>query len=448
MREKKGEEVSELTRTIILAAAVLCLAAGGAGAETYGLKDLFQRALQQAERIRIAEENVALAAAGKDKKRSLLMPRLTAYGNYADFTEKKYAPDTKVGAFTIPGTLIQPDNAAAWGVRLDQSLTIDGREIRDFLLAKENVDKTRTDLSTQKEEYLTAVAMAYYDTLRAGKLLDVAEANLRRLEVYRDAALKRLKVGEVTRTVLLRADGELSGARSERIRAKNALELSRAYLARLVGIGEGFDLREEMKEDRPGVPLETYVQTAMANRTEVASLELEVKMAGDAVRVAQGGYWPVLSVSGVYGRADQDPYSGTLNRESVYAQAALNFPFFEGGLRAAEVREARIREKQARLRLEDLKKTVRIEVETAYTELENQRAVIKALEDQVAFARDNYRDVSRQFEFGLANGIDVMDANTLLLSAERQLTAACYSRQISIMRLKRATGTLLKEAGL
>jgi len=117
-------------------------------------------------------------------------------------------------------------------------------------------------------------------------------------------------------------------------------------------------------------------------------------------------------------------------------------------LRAAEVREARIREKQARLRLEDLKKTVRIEVETAFTELENQRAVIKALEDQVAFARDNYRDVSRQFEFGLANGIDVMDANTLLLSAERQLTAACYSRQISIMRLKRATGTLLKEAGL
>ena len=90
--------------------------------------------------------------------------------------------------------------------------------------------------------------------------------------------------------------------------------------------------------------------------------------------------------------------------------------------------------------MEDLKKTIRIEVETTYLELKNQRGIIKSLEDQLLFSRENYKAVTRQFEMGLANSIDVMDANTLLVSTERQLTTAVYSHQVFKFRMKRATG--------
>lgn len=63
---------------------------------------------------------------------------------------------------------------------------------------------------------------------------------------------------------------------------------------------------------------------------------------------------------------------------------------------------------------------------------------------QLTFAEDNYKAVSKQFEFGLANSIDVMDANTLLVTAERQLTDSRYNYKLSDLRLKRATGMLLK----
>lgn len=175
------------------------------------------------------------------------------------------------------------------------------------------------------------------------------------------------------------------------------------------------------------------------------SLESEKKMAGDQIRVAKGGYWPVLSVSGVYGRMDQDPAPSTINRESVYGQAALNYPFFEGGLRQAEVREAMIRDRQVDLKLADLKKTIRMEVETTYLELKNQLGIIKSLTDQLLFAKENYQAVNRQFEMGLANSIDVMDANTLLVSTERQLANAVYSHQVFQLRMKRVTGVLLAE---
>jgi outer membrane protein len=52
--------------------------------------------------------------------------------------------------------------------------------------------------------------------------------------------------------------------------------------------------------------------------------------------------------------------------------------------------------------------------------------------------------VSRQFTFGLANSIDVIDANTLLLESERQLNRAQFNYKLFLLALKRATGTLLK----
>jgi len=131
-------------------------------------------------------------------------------------------------------------------------------------------------------------------------------------------------------------------------------------------------------------------------------------------------------------------------RDSTYGLLSLNFPFFEGGLRTADIREARARERQSTLAYEDFKKSVGIEVASAYLDLLTQKGTLKYLEDQVVYARDNFNAVSKQFEFGLAQSLDVMDANTLLVTAERNLSEAVYNYQVAILKMKKATGTLLK----
>ena len=419
---------------------------GRAVAVEYTWEDLCRMTLERSEKIKIMEDYVSIARTGKDKKMSALIPKLTAYGSYTDWTESKYSP---ANAFTptliLPGTVIQPNSGTAWGVRLDQSITLNGKEITDYSISKDNIERQQNETNAQKEEYLMTVSAAFYEMLRAQKVLEIANSTVERLTAYRKAAEKRLKVGEVTKTVLLRADGELSGALSDQIKAKNVLDLSRAILARIVGITEDFTLKEKFLEDAPLPPLDSYVAMGLAKRAEMKGVEIEKQMTKDQIRVAKGGYWPILSISGVYGGMDQDPVPSTMNRESAYGQVALNYPFFEGGLRRAEVKEAMIRDRQAGLKMEDLKKTIRIEVETTYLELKNQRGIIKSLEDQLLFAQDNYKAVTRQFEMGLANSIDVMDANTLLVSTERQLTTAIYSHQVFQFRMKRATGVLLTE---
>jgi outer membrane protein len=404
-------------------------------AREYSLEDLYRIALERAERIKLSEEDLYIAKTGKDKAVAALLPRLSAFGSYTKYTTEQYN-DT--------GTLLQPNSATSWGLRADESLSLSGRELTAFNISKENIVKSQYDLYATREGYLLTIASAYYDVMKAKKVVDIAESNLERLSKYRDAAEKRLKVGEVTKTVLFRAEGELSGARSDAIKAVNSLELTKAILARTVGIAGDFQLKETAPHDMQILPESSFQELAFSQRADLKSLEIQKKMAEEQVRYTKGGYWPTLSVSGVYAGADQSPDTLTLIKDSRYGMLSLNFPFFEGGLTRAQINEARARERQSGLLYDDFKKSIGVEVQGAYLDLVTQKGILKYLEDQVVYARDNFNAVSKQFEFGLAQSLDVMDANTLLVTAERSLVQAVYDYQVAILKMKKATGTLLK----
>lgn len=53
--------------------------------------------------------------------------------------------------------------------------------------------------------------------------------------------------------------------------------------------------------------------------------------------------------------------------------------------------------------------------------------------------------VFKQFQYGLATSVDVVDANTTLVSAQRGFANAAYDLQIAIIGLKKKTGVLLDE---
>lgn len=428
-----------ISRVIFLICVVLIavmLSAGILSAQEYSLEDLYRIALERSEKIRISEEDLYIAERGKDKAVSVLFPKLSAFGSYTKYSEDKRSST---------GSVIQPDDSTSWGLRLDQSLSVSGREITAFNISKESIEKSRYDLHAVKEAYIFNVASAYYDVLRAKKAVEIAKSNFDRLTKHRDAAAIRLKVGEVTKTDLLRAEAELSGAGAELVKSENNLKLTKAVLARIAGLSGDYDVKETALSKQDTVDnLDSLKQTAFAERAELKVVELQKKIAEKQVGYVRGAYWPTLSIEGVYTKKDENPSSTFLNKESIYGGVKLNFPFFEGGLRKAEVREAEAKKRQSGLIYDDLKKTIGIEVENAYLDFQTQKEILKSLEDQVAFARDNYNSVSRQYQFGLANSIDVIDANTLLITSERQLADAAYNYQLALIRLQRVTGQMLK----
>ncbi len=422
--------------SVLAAVAVLLLSVPvNLSAEEYSLEDLYRIALARSEKLKVAEENLSISEIGREKALSYLLPRMTATGGLTQYSEKRY---------NSAGSLTQPESASSWGVRLDETLSTNGRELTALEISRQGITKSRYDLRAVREDYLLRyVAAAYYNVLMARKNLDIADSNLDRLQKYREATEKRLRIGEVTKTVLLRAEGELSGAKSDRLQALNALDLATAVLASNVGIKGTFSLRETPMAETELQAVDRFREQAFAARADLKSLEVQKQIAAGQIKYAEGAFWPTVSLSGVYTGSDQSPGTSSLNRESIYGGVALNFPFFEGGLRKAELSEAKARERQAVLQYEDYKKGIDIEVQSAYLDLATQKGILQFLNDQLAFARDNYNAVARQFEFGLSTSLDVLDANTLLVSAERKAASALYSYRLAQLKMKKATGTLL-----
>lgn len=402
--------------------------------EQYTITDIFSLAIKKAEKVRIAEENIRISKEGKYKALAGLLPTVTAYGRYTEYSEGKI----------VNNQIIQPDKSKVWGVTIEEKLSLGGREFIAFSSAKDVFKKTEFEVNSFKEQYLLKVAQDVYAYLKAKRALEIIQTNVDRLRKHRDAAKIRLKVGEVTKTDLLRAEAELSGAEAEFISAKNYLKVAKSILARDAGIEGDFEILEQKLNDPYlNLTLDHVKAIAKDERPEIKVASISKDIAKKNVSYAISSFFPYLSLSATYQKLDQDPSNQFTNKESKYAIASINFPIFEGGLRRAEVGEAKAKLRQAELQYNDIVKEVFIDVESAYHNYLTFRDTIKSLEDEVVYAKDNFNSVSKQYQYGLANSIDVTDANTFLVTAERKLMEAQYNYQLAILRLRQATGTLL-----
>jgi outer membrane protein len=404
----------------------------------YSLDDLYQIALKRSEKIKISEENLYITETTKEKALSVLAPRFSVFGNYTRYSEEKTAADTV--------TLIQPESTTAWGLRFDQSFTLNGKELIALEIAKDGIKKSKYDLDAVKEAYLFNVASAYYNVLKTANAVDIAMANVKRLKTHKNAVDVQLKIEATTKTDLYRAQAELSKSKTELINVKNKLRLAQNVLSRVVGLEGIFEIKkpEFNKNFSLANDMDSLKKEALFERAELKSLAVQKKISEDTVKFTKSSYWPTVSLEGIYQKYDQEPDSSMVNDESVSIGVMLNFTIFDGGLRRAEIKESLAKKRQAELAEKELSKDIATEVEDAYLSLHTQMSVLKSLEDQVKFANSNYDAVSKQFKYGFANSVDVMDANTLLVTSETELSEAVYNRQLAGLNVERAKGTFLK----
>ncbi|MDY6820748.1 MAG: TolC family protein [Deferribacterota bacterium] len=418
--------------------------------ERYTLKELLQIANERSDVINITREEKIISTYDKRKAISSLIPDVALYGGHREYTESKKGVHSielpaNLGVFEYE-TYTQPSRASTWGVRLDQNYSLGGREFIGISIASKNIKRSKYEIERVAEEYLMAVVNAYFAVLISKRNVEIAEENRIRLESHRKDALKRYKVGEDTKTVLLRAEAELSGSESDLERAQNNLEYAKIYLARLVGIKNGYHIDEVELKEREKNEIPFLLKTAYENRPEMKQVKLDEIISDKQISYAKSAFFPDLGIEGSYSDTDYDPetMADELAEESAYIGVTLTLPIFEGGFRVADVAQAKARRREASLSYFDTKKTVTVEVKEAYLDLKTERRNLEYYKDQLAFARENYRLMSKQFQVGLASSVDYIDANTLLLTSERQVNNAYYNYQLSIARLEKAKGKLLE----
>ncbi len=400
------------------------------------LKDAYSSALKEHEAIKIAEEGLYQSEQGRKKALSNVLPTLSADAGYT-----KYSSD-KRSSFTV----IQPDYSYNYSLKLGIPIYRGGREWSALRQAKYLLEAGEKGLSITRENVLMEVSSAYYGVLKVMREIEIKEADLKRAEERSRAASARFKVGEVTKAAVLRTDAEVAGIQAALTGVKRDLLVSQDRLSRLVGITLGFKLVEPPQKTAPSEGIEYLLKTALDNRDDYLKSKDEEEIAKEGIKYARGGFMPTLRLDGVYSWKDQDPISAAFFiRESIFASVTLSFPLYEGGLRVAEVKESESKLRAEELKRINLKKEIELEVREAYYNLEAISSATEFYRKQVSFAEENYNMVFKQFTYGLATNVDVIDANSTLVAAQESLANSTIDLQVAILELKRRMGVLLKE---
>lgn len=423
-------------KTIRLVLVALCALLSwnstGFADQTYTLRSLCRLADKHAETIRIAEDDVFIARQEKQRALSVLVPRATTFGSYLNNrNEDMTNPDTHT-----------------MGAKLTQSFTLNGRELVAFDVAKKGIELADYAKESIRADYLLEVARTCIQTVTAKRLVEIADSDVERLTVNRDSIQEKLNVGNVTKTDLFRAQAELSRSMTDKINAENSVGQLKAALVRLTGVADEFDVTLSQnaldKVKNLSFDLDDISQQALSNRYEVRQAQKDTEIAARTIDFEKGDFWPEISLEGGYQESDISYSSTDTDSENAYVQAELVFTLFDGGLRRAQVRQAQANERQARQALSLTKKEVVQEAKVALLEFETARNSLINLQDELKSAQENYNAVTMQFKYGMADIINLMDANTTLVTAERRILEAEYSHYLAYLIILYTKGELME----
>ncbi len=419
----------------VLAAGWLSIPVGEVRAETVTLGQAYALALQQGEDVRIGEESVRQSKEDITRARSAVLPQVTLKGNYTRYPEE-------IGQFGI----LQPGTSYGAEATLEQAIYAGGKNKAGLRIAKRGVEVASADVRLVREQLLLRVADVFYNVLRAQRNVEIQTRNVERLAEHRRLSELRYKVGEVTESILLRAEAELAGARAELVARQNDLSIAQRELQLLTNLPDSAEVVEPPLPQIASEALDELRATAREHREDLLKSQLQERIAQDRVAFARGGLFPSVTAEGSYFRRTQDPETPFFISESWFVGGRVEFPLFDGGLRRAELRQAKSRLEQGRLTTARLAEQIDLDVTRASLNLEAVTRVLESRQDQHRFAAKNFEMVSKQFTFGLATNLDVLDANQTLIEAERDVIAGTYDRHLAILELQRSAGRFLVEA--
>jgi outer membrane protein, multidrug efflux system len=159
------------------------------------------------------------------------------------------------------------------------------------------------------------------------------------------------------------------------------------------------------------------------------------------IGVAQAARLPTISITGSWGT--QSPTASDLfgtNTEVYQALAGVSVPLFTGGRLINETRAARARAEQARAQYEQSVLIALREASDALAGVRTARDVVAAQQTQAQALRAALRLAELRYQTGVANYLEVLEAQRSLFDAELALSQAQLRQLAAAVELYRALG--------
>ena len=382
-------------------------------------------ALKQNPTAQIAVLQAAEAVQDKNIARAGLLPQADLQVN--DSLRRLNLQEQLGGAIPFPGIPghVGPLNIFHAGPGfstpvLDLTLWNRYRSARDVANAS-----NATSLST-REQVILLVVSQYIGTLRAMATVEASQSRVDLAQALYDQAADLQKEGVGTGIDTLRANVELQNEKQALLVAQTDRDSSLFGLSRLLNL----DPRQEITLgdslsffDTPQPDVNASLDQALGARQEWKALDSQVKAAEHDKRAAQDLRLPTLHADGSWA------YEGTRlnNGIPVYNyEASFDLPLFTGGRTHAEIVKSDLQLKVLNEQKADLRNQISLDVKTSLLNLKSARNQVAVATLGVQLAKEEVEQSRDRFKAGVANNIEVIQAQDALARANDNEIAALY----------------------
>ncbi|WP_244499883.1 TolC family outer membrane protein [Tardiphaga robiniae] len=386
-------------------------------------------------RQRATDENVPQAMAG-------YRPQVAATLSYGLQAVRNLLVDN-----TIQGATLKP-----WtiGVTVTQTLYNGNKTANSVRVAELQVQSGREALRNVGQGVLLDAVVAYTNVLANQSLVEAQRTNVASLRETLGIAQKRLNAGDVTPTDTSQAEARLARGQADLNAAEVNLAISQATYAQVIGATPSRLSPAEPMDRLLPRNRDDAVNQAFKAHPAVLAAGYDVDVATTTIKVAESSLLPTLTLQGSASKSSQsDPTLGTFGTDQASIVGQLTAPIYDGGLGAAQTRQAKELSSVSRLVLEQVRNQARTAVVGAWVSNEGAKTAVSAAEAEVRAAGVALQGVQREAQGGQRTTVDVLNSQQDLVQAKARLIGAQRDRVIASYSLLSAIGRLdVKTLGL
>src|SRR5215471_4083686 len=299
------------------------------------------------------------------------------------------------------------------------------------------------------DSLIATVKTQIYQIIVNRELVKVNEENVRLLEAQLKDQQNRFEAGTVPRFNVLQADVQLHNQIPQLITAQNNLRISKLQLAKTLGLDfkrrRGDSPPLEVIGDMPYIPrpieLADAIEMGKQRRAFLKQARANVLNQLQQVRAAAGQYLPSITTTGG-GEWVSDPVNSSWHDISKGWTALVqgSLPIWDSGAIAGQVIQQRALLSEAKITYDDDVRQVELEIQQAYSNLQQNEELVTSQEKNVELAEEALRLAKARLDAGAGVQLDVLNATVQLLTAQSTRLQALFGYNSSLAEFDRATG--------
>ncbi len=417
------------------------------GPLSLSLRDALDRGLKY--NLGVIESDQGMRAARAERLRSLnaLLPNLNAHisNSVEQINLKTFGFNIHIPGVNIP-TITPP--FAVQDARATFSQDLFDWAAQKNLKASSAAEKASQDTyKNDRELVVLTTADAYLVVVSDAATVDSTRAQVETAKALYQKTSDQHKAGVVANIDELRSQVEFQTQEQRLIAAQNQLDIDKLTLARIIGLPNGQEF--QLTDAVPYAPLDEMtingaLQQAYAARSDYLGAKEQVRSAELSIQAASAENYPSLSVSTDFGDIGSPNFA--YSHETFTFEALLNIPIFQGTRVRADKLQADSALRQRQAELEDLRGKIDAEVRTAFLNLKSSSDLVAVARSNVDLANETLKQAQDRFLSGVADNLEVVQAQESVASAQQSYIASLYSYNLAKVSLAQAMGVAEQSA--